>query len=339
MISTFNEYAGLIAAKMLLHFQNGCTRSPGHESHSTLRGYAYLYDEEERKPPRQNKSDVCKQQCDDEAALEETRKKLVDYKFGDMSKDPETLHTHVTQLRIALFGGTGSGKSCLINTCERAVRGAERGFAESSSEEESTVTLQDHLPQMFFHLVDTRGFFNFDSNETDEFQNILLGKIQPGDTIDRPTNGQTSQQKLHQFPAFEKRVHGIIIVVKANDPRLQEGTLKEYLQPFREIICNNGNFLTYLCRFLDYELYALTGKRRRKTPQGQSWQIFLLLIIFRYYFQRLTPQQSSLTMTHFIRKKSLHAPEEKRQKLRVVPFLTHSSLGTIPKKIGIVTLR
>ena len=75
---------------------------------------------------------------------------------------------------------------------------------------------------MFFHLVDTIGFSNFDFNEFAEFKNILNGKIQPGDAIAHPSDRQIYLQKLTRFPLFEKRVHGVIIVVKANDPRLME---------------------------------------------------------------------------------------------------------------------
>ena len=175
------------------------------------------------------------------------RAELFDYKFGNKIKLDSfrgLAIDDVTQLRIGVFGPTGSGKSCFINTCERAVRQTDKGSApDSSTGQEGTITLQDYLPEMFFHLVDTRGFFNYNYNETVEFQNILQGKIQPGDNVMRPKEDQedVSAMDLHPCPQFANRLHGIIIVVKANDPRLREGALKDYLKPVRDILRRSGN--------------------------------------------------------------------------------------------------
>ena len=151
------------------------------------------------------------------------RAELFDYKFDNKS----TLDSFrglaiddVTQLRIGVFGPTGSGKSCFINTCERAVRQTDKGTApDSTTGQEGTITLQDYLPELFFNLVDTRGFFNYNYNETVEFQNILQGKIQPGDNVVRPKEDQedASAMDLQPCPQFANRLHGIIIVVKTND--------------------------------------------------------------------------------------------------------------------------
>ena len=46
---------------------------------------------------------------------------------------------------------------------------------------------------------------------------------------------------LHPCPQFASWPHGIIIVVKAIDPRLREGALKDYLTPVRDILRRNGN--------------------------------------------------------------------------------------------------
>ena len=179
-----------------------------------------------------------------EAEICQQRDQLFNYKFGDKTKLDNFMGLNiddVTQLRIGVFGPTGSGKSCFINTCERAVRQTEKGSApDSTTGQEGTITLQDYLPEMFFRLVDTRGFFNYNSNENIEFQNILFGKIQPGDNIVRPKKDEDNTQELNQCPAFGQRLHGIIIVVMANDPRLTEGALKDYLKPVRDVLRKNG---------------------------------------------------------------------------------------------------
>lgn len=181
-----------------------------------------------------------------EAELCRRRDELFNYTFGNKTRLDNFLGLEiedVTQLRIGVFGPTGSGKSCFINTCERTVRETEKGSApDSTTGQEGTIILEDYLPEMFFHLVDTRGFFNYSANETVEFENILYGRLQPGDNIFRESDGQASNaQAMHQNSEFGQRMHGIIIVVKANDPRLNEGALKDYLKPVRDILRKAGN--------------------------------------------------------------------------------------------------
>ena len=181
------------------------------------------------------------------------RAELFEYNFGDKARLDSFRGLpidDVTQLRIGVFGPTGSGKSCFINTCERAVRETEKGSApDSTTGQEGTIILQDYLPEMFFHLVDTRGFFNYNSYETVEFENILLGRLQPGDNVKRPKEGQanTPPMDLHQNPQFANRLHGVIIVVMANDARLTEGGLKDYLKPVRDILRKSGNICLVFC--------------------------------------------------------------------------------------------
>ena len=70
---------------------------------------------------------------------------------------------------------------------------------DSNTGQEGTIILQDYLPEMFFHPLDTRGFLNYNYNETVEFQNILQGKIQAGDNVYRLKEDQedVSAMDLH----------------------------------------------------------------------------------------------------------------------------------------------
>ena len=134
-----------------------------------------------------------------------------------------------------MFGPTGSGKSCFINTCERVVLETDKGSAPpTSAGGEGTLILEDYLTSTFFNLVDTRGFFHFNTNESSEFLDILNGRIKQGDKIKRGNDEGPSSETT---PAsFAESLHGIILVVKANDERLKNGSLKDYLNPVRQII-------------------------------------------------------------------------------------------------------
>ena len=172
------------------------------------------------------------------------RAALFEYKFGNKIKLDSfkgLAIDDVTQLRIGVFGPTGSGKSCFINTCERAVRQTDKGTApDNTTIQEGAIILRDYLPELFFHLVDVYGFFHYNANETVEFKNILDEKIQPGDNVVRSKDDHENTMDLHPRPPFANRLHGIIIVVKANDPRVREGALKDHLKPVRDILHRTG---------------------------------------------------------------------------------------------------
>ena len=183
-----------------------------------------------------------------EARKEEARQReQTPGKWPETKRVPRKIKTARRERRTK--GWTGEGEkagwiSTTAATRNRARRGQDKESApDSSTGQEGTITLQDYLPEMFFPLVGTRGFFNYSYNETVEFQNILQGKIQPGDNVHRLKEDQedVSAMDLHPCPQFASWLHGIIIVVKANDPRLREGALKDYLKPVRDILRRNGN--------------------------------------------------------------------------------------------------
>ena len=104
--------------------------------------------------------------------LEQLKQELRDYKTGnklglDTFHDAEPGEMENMNIRMAIFGMTGSGKSTLVNTVMKVLCGKnERGTAiEQSSGGEGTTILEEFLAQFNFRLIDTRGFFEFDSLE------------------------------------------------------------------------------------------------------------------------------------------------------------------------------
>ena len=112
------------------------------------------------------------------------RDELKNYKFGEKTRLDSFRGLpidDVTQLRIGLFGPTVSGKRCFINTCERTVRETEKGTTpDGTTGQDGTIILQDFLLEMLLRLVDARGFFNFNANETEIFENVLKGDSSQG---------------------------------------------------------------------------------------------------------------------------------------------------------------
>ena len=120
-----------------------------------------------------------------ESEIRTLREKLKNYKVGSI----EGLHSFSDalegemeglQIRLAVFGMTGAGKSSLVNTIWKTLYGRENTPAiEQSSGAEGTQLLEDFHSQsgteddrggFVFH--DTRGF-NFDFNRAEESRYLV----------------------------------------------------------------------------------------------------------------------------------------------------------------------
>ena len=77
------------------------------------------------------------------------------------------------------------------------------------------------------------------------YQRIRLGeeiKRDYDDPVEQPRVGnQDPNTVARKTPAFSKYIHAVIIVLKANDPRLEEGVYKETLQRIRDYFRTHGN--------------------------------------------------------------------------------------------------
>jgi len=140
----------------------------------------------------------------------------------------------VPKLRIAVVGQTGTGKTCLINTVWRVLRNESPSspspLPEQDSGAEGTVIVEDLEVSPAITLVDTRGFFTSNGAESMAFIRIIEGQYKHGckmDWIPEDESVKTVAQAKNticggELVDLEDRVHGVIFVLKATDPRLAQ---------------------------------------------------------------------------------------------------------------------
>ena len=180
-----------------------------------------------------------------EADLCRRRDELFNYRFGEKTRF-DCLQgiqiDDITQLKIGVFGPTGSGKSCFIKTCERALRLTEtRSSSDRTTGQTDTTSVQEYLPEMFFRLVEISGVLSKDSVNTVVLRNMMLGNPKPVD--DREHEVDAGVTEIHRFPWLEEKLRGIIFVFKAKDPQLNiEGLREDMRRLISDIRHNHGNF-------------------------------------------------------------------------------------------------
>ncbi|KAH3764495.1 E3 ubiquitin-protein ligase TRIM56 [Pelomyxa schiedti] len=163
-----------------------------------------------------------------EAELVDLRNKAVHYRPGDFHFPGYIPQGILPNIRMAVVGQTGSGKSCLINTTGRAVSGKDLTRIPAG---EGIVSLEYIFTEYGFVYVDIRGFFQNSASDSLEFIRIVDGDTKHGQRIDRAAiTGPQPVSVVKTGNDLKDRVHGVIFVVKANDPRLNTGAYQAALK-------------------------------------------------------------------------------------------------------------
>ncbi|XP_077984294.1 uncharacterized protein LOC144438938 [Glandiceps talaboti] len=163
------------------------------------------------------------------------------YKFGDVigrktfvqhNLDIEAMKT----VRLVVFGPTGAGKSCFINTAQNTF-GFDDTCVTQDAAAEGTLHLEAFLTELDFMLVDSRGFFSLKGEYEKELKNIISGRIQINDIIKRrDDDGDVWQNIKDKAADLPDRIHGLICVLEFDDERFEQyrQKMEEYRSFFKE---------------------------------------------------------------------------------------------------------
>ncbi|XP_077984292.1 uncharacterized protein LOC144438937 [Glandiceps talaboti] len=185
---------------------------------------------------------------------------LKKYKIGDMIGYDEFkyngLEIGFENVRIALFGPTGSGKSSFINMAQQVMEDRDLRKVSSITQgtgREGTMSLVAYLQSddFQFYLLDTRGFFDTGTEMMTEMKDVLSGRIDEDDTIYRKTDLDLLDRDIAEDAAFEmeeranrpdaelaERVHGLICILDYDDARFND--YKDEMKPYREFFKSQG---------------------------------------------------------------------------------------------------
>lgn len=159
------------------------------------------------------------------------------------------------QIRLAVFGMTGAGKSSLVNTIWKVLYGKESAPAiEQSSGAEGTQILEDFHSRSAadselggFVFNDTRGFnFDFNIAEENELFRVLYGNVSSGDNIERGEWAKEMAKKAGQAahrlekPPIADQVHVVLWVIMANDVRFQNDQYMDKFDFVRQVLNREG---------------------------------------------------------------------------------------------------
>ncbi|XP_070553852.1 tyrosine-protein kinase TXK-like [Ptychodera flava] len=174
----------------------------------------------------------------------EERRKLLDYSFqhklgqgGFEGKDTSEI-LRGFYINIGLFGLPGAGKSSFIDTvetCLRKVSKADRKTMFVKNIEDAIEVTECLAGLAAFKLFDTKGFGqNLRDDESHIFRSIIEGGLKARSSL-RPEDADACADS-----PLSERMHSMVCFVNPMDPSLHNGSLEQYLKPFKDVLRSVG---------------------------------------------------------------------------------------------------
>ncbi|KAI4902385.1 hypothetical protein NFI96_019480, partial [Prochilodus magdalenae] len=142
-------------------------------------------------------------------------------------KDLGNLKPHLKPLRILLYGPVGAGKSCFINSVQRALIGRNVSCAlenSAASGQCCTVSIKTHRMKQQeggyypFGFCDIMGFETYKGIHAEDVIKVLEGHVLDDYEFNPPTPITEDNPKYKQRPKPRDKIHCLVSIVPADVP-------------------------------------------------------------------------------------------------------------------------
>ncbi|XP_077984280.1 uncharacterized protein LOC144438927 [Glandiceps talaboti] len=211
-------------------------------------------------------------------ATEDLKTLLLKYKAGDFLRDEfkdcdpfdDALPGEMDEMkiRIGLFGFTGAGKSSFVNSLMKCLLNDDRGRAvRTSFGGEGNIILEEYFNEYGFILLDTRGFMDLEKGGEQEILDILYGRVEAGDEVERESKvTEDSPIVIEPNTPLSDQLHVVLWFVNATDVRLTQGHYSDRIKFVKDYLFKLGVTIIPVVTFTD----TITTEPKQRSEIGKQ---------------------------------------------------------------------